>query len=68
MKKEYIAPIMEMADMDSAELICTSPLKTAGGPFSDEKSGSNSGKGAISADSRGLDFDDDDNGSSIWNF
>ncbi len=59
---------MEMADMDSAELICTSPLKTAGGPFSGEKSGSNSGLGAISADSRGLDFDDDDNGSSIWDF
>ncbi|MBP5374849.1 MAG: hypothetical protein J6Y38_00790, partial [Bacteroidaceae bacterium] len=66
-KKEYIAPIMEMADMDSAELICTSPLKTQGGPFSGD-SGSNSGRGAISADSRGLDFDDDDNGSSIWNF
>ena len=58
---------MEMADMDSAELICASPLRTEGGPFSGESS-SNSGKGAISADSRGLDFDDDDNGSSIWNF
>ena len=58
---------MEMADMDSAELICASPLNTSGGPFSGE-SGSNQGKGAINADSRGLDFDDDDNGSSIWNF
>lgn len=68
MKKEYIAPIMEMADMDSAELICASPLRTEGGPFSGE-SDSNSGKGAINADSRGLGFDDEDAGtSSIWDF
>lgn len=67
MKKVYIAPIMEMADMDSAELICASPLNTSGGPFSGE-SGSNEGKGAINADSRFFDLDDDSEKGGIWDF
>lgn len=70
MKKKYMAPVMEMHKMESANLICVSQLNASGAPIGN--GGSNKGKGAISADSRRFDVEDDifdefENGS-IWDF